>query len=78
MSAVETDDRPLLFVHAEARSDDEVRTFYEVPEQIAAEVRAAEAFDGETFASCLLSVCLQREGALAEVKRLQRELKARR
>lgn len=69
------DDRPQVFVHAEAGSDDAVRTFYEVPDRIASEVRSVATFEGETFASCLLNIVLEREGALGEVRRLKRALK---
>jgi hypothetical protein len=31
----ETDERPQIMVHAEAPSDDAVRTFYEVPDTLA-------------------------------------------
>lgn len=68
------DDRPQVIVHAETASDDAVRVFYEVPDTIADEVRKAATFDGETFASCLWNICLEREGALGEVKRLTRAL----
>lgn len=69
------DDRTQVLVHAETASDDAARTFYEVPENIADEVRKAATFEGETFVSCLWNICLEREGAQAEVRRLTRALK---
>lgn len=69
------DERPVVYVHAEAQSDDRVRTFYEIPDRIAGEVRACETFDGETFASCLVNIVLEREGALGEVMRLKNEIR---
>jgi hypothetical protein len=69
------DDRSTVYVHAESRSDDAVRVFYEVPDRIAGEVRSCATFDGETFASCLLNIVLEREGALGEVTRLKRLLR---
>lgn len=71
----ESDERPTVYVHAEARSDDPVRTFYEVPEQIVTEVRRCAVLDGESFVSCLLNIVLEREGALGEVTRLKGEVK---
>jgi hypothetical protein len=69
------DDRPQVFVHCEALSDDPVRVFYEIPDRIAELVREAAVIDGETFASCLLNITLEREGALGEVRRLSTALK---
>lgn len=74
---VAPDDRPHILVHAELPSDDDVRTFYEIPETIAGEVRKASTYEGETFAGCLWNICLEREGALGEVTRLNRLLKER-
>jgi hypothetical protein len=71
----ETDDRSAIVVHAEARSDDTVRMFYEIPERIVTEVRRCAVLDDEPFASCLLNIVLEREGALGEVMRLKNEIK---
>jgi hypothetical protein len=70
-------ERPEVYVHDEFESDDPVRTFYEVPDYIATEVRTAAAIHGESFASCLRNLVLEREGALGEVTRLAALLKER-
>lgn len=65
------DERPCVYVHAQTRSDDDVRTFYEVPEGMVVEVRARAVLPADTFVDCLLHIVLEREGALGEVARLK-------
>lgn len=67
--------RPEAWVHDEYVSGDPVRTFYEIPDGLAQVIRTAACVDGEGFAGCLHNLILEREGALAEVKRLTRALK---
>jgi hypothetical protein len=71
------DERNCVYVHAQTRSDDEVRTFYEVPEGMVAEVRACGVVPADTFVDCLLHIVLEREGALGEVTRLKGLLRER-
>lgn len=68
-------ERAEVWVHDEWPSDDEVRVFYEIPDRVAQMVRTATGVEGEAFASCLHNLVLEREGAVAEVKRLTRALK---
>lgn len=63
---------PEVYVHSGWEPEDPVRTFYEIPDRIAQTVRSAATFEGETFASCLHNLVLERQGALGEVKRLKR------
>lgn len=67
--------RSEVWVHDERPSDDEVRTFYEIPDRVAQMVRTAACVEGESFAGCLHNLVLEREGAVADVKRLTRALK---
>lgn len=46
-----TDDRNCIYVHAEAPSDDDVRTFYEIPDELANIVR--NGWPGRTFNEAL-------------------------
>lgn len=73
MTQHEQDERPIIHVHAEFESRDDVRVFYEIPEIVADMVRCAAALPDESFASCLHNSCLERAAALKEIKRLKRE-----
>ena len=63
--------RAEVWVHDAFPSDDPIRTFYEIPDEIAQKVRKAACVDGESFAGCLHNLILEREGALGEVTRLK-------
>lgn len=55
------DSRPQVLVHSEWRSEEDVRAFYEVSEEIAGMVRSCATVDGEPFESCLYNIVLERE-----------------
>ena len=57
--------RPQLFVHSDYSPDD-VRTFYEIPDAIAEQVRPGPD-DARTFAQALADLVTAREQAIADV-----------
>lgn len=66
-----SEDLPAVYVDSGWQPEDDVRVYYEIPDRIAEAVRSAAAVNGETFASCLHNLILEREGALDEVRRLK-------
>jgi hypothetical protein len=57
--------RSEVYVHSGWEPEDAVRTFYEIPDRIVEMVRSAGVVEGETFASCLHNLALEREAALS-------------